>query len=178
MSMNLLPWRQALYRQRLRRTLQILTAILALTAFALILILKAFFTEHGLAQQRMTQLQQQLSSAAARQQLMQQSYETRLAINQRLQARHTVWQQNAAWQARMQEWARLDTAVRINKVHWTGQQLQLSGESDDASTLRHLKNQTLAQQEGHQIELATNGKYQFVISKQVSAIAGGHHADR
>ncbi len=177
MSMNLLPWRQALYRQRLRRTLQMLTAILTFTAFAVILILKAFFTEQRLAQQRMAQLQQQLLNAAARQQFMQQSYETRLTIYQRLQAQHTYWQQNAAWQARMQEWAGLDNAVRISKVDWTGQQLQLSGESDDASSLRRLKHQTLAQQEDHQIELATNGKYQFVISKQVSAVSGGHHAD-
>jgi Tfp pilus assembly protein PilN len=178
MSMNLLPWRQTLYSQRLRRTLQVLTVILALTAFAVILILKAFFTEQRLAEQRMTQLQQQLLSVAALQQSMQQSYETRLAINQRQKARHTYWQQNAAWQARMQEWARLDNAVRISKVQWTGQQLQLSGESDDASTLRYLKHQALAQQEDHQIELATNGKYQFVISKQVSSVADGHHADR
>lgn len=177
MSMNLLPWRQAFYRQRLRWTLQMLTAILALTVFAVILILKASFTEHRLAQQRMTQLQQELLSAAARQQFMQQSYEARLTINQRLQARHTYWQQNATWQARMQEWARLGNAVRISKVDWTDQQLQLSGESDDASSLRHLKHQTLAQQEGHQIELAANGKYQFVISKQVLAAPGGHHAD-
>ena len=177
MSINLLPWRQTLYRQRLRRTIQVLTVILALTAFAVILILKTFFTEQRLAEQRMAQLQQQLLSAAAQQQLMQQSYETRLAINQRLQARQMYWQQSAAWQARMQEWARLDSAVRISKVQWTGQQLQLSGESDDASTLRHLKHQTLAQQEDHQIELATNGKYQFVISKQVSSVADGHDAD-
>lgn len=178
MSMNLLPWRQAVYSQRLRRTLHMLAAILALTAFAVILILKAFFTEHRLAHQRVTQLQHQLLSAAARQQFMQQAYEMRLTINQRLQARHTFWQQNAALQARMQEWVRLDNAVRISNVHWTGQQLQLSGESDDASTLRHLKHQTLRHHEDHQIELATNGKYQFVISKQLSAITGGHHADR
>lgn len=177
MSMNLLPWRQTLYSQRLRRTLQVLTVIVALTAFAVILILKAFFTEQRLAEQRKTQLQQQLLSVAALQQFMQQSYETRLAINQRQQARHTYWQQNAAWQARMQEWARLNNAVRISKVQWTGQQLQLSGESDDASTLRYLKHQALVQQEDHQIELATNGKYQFVISKQVSSEADGHHAD-
>ena len=101
MSMNLLPWRQAFYRQQLRRTLQMLTAILALTVFAVILILKASFTEHRLAQQRMTQLQQELLSAAARQQFIQQSYEARLTINQRLQARQTYWQQNATWQARM-----------------------------------------------------------------------------
>jgi Tfp pilus assembly protein PilN len=178
MSMNLLPWRQTLYSQRLRRTLQALAVILALTALAVILTLKEFFTEHRLAEQRITLLQQQLSSAAARQQFMQQAYETRLTINQRLQARHTYWQQNADWQARMQEWGRLDNAVRISKVQWNGQQLQLSGESDDASTLRHLKHQALAQQEDHQIELATNGKYQFVISKQLSSEADGHHADR
>ena len=177
MSMNLLPWRQALYRQRLRRTLQMLTAILALTAFTVILVLKAFFTEHHLAQQRMTQLQQQLLNAAARQQFMQQTYETRLAINKKLQVRHTYWQQNAAWQARMQEWAQLVNVVRLSKVDWTGQLLQLSGESDDASTLRTLKHQALAHQQDHQIELATNGKYQFVISNQVSALSGGDHAD-
>jgi hypothetical protein len=93
-----------------------------------------------------------------------------LTKNQRLLALQANWQQNAAWQAQMLEWAHMEKNVTISEVHWSAEQLRVSGEADDAAAIRHIKGLIPAQQQNRQIELLPSGKFRFAISRQAESL--------
>lgn len=166
MVLDLLPWRQTLYQKRAGQIIRVMLGILLVSCIATTVLLQIFFDERRVALQRMADIQQQLLIAAATQQSTQESYEVALAKTRRLHTHQSQWQQNADWQAQMHEWAHLEKTVTISEVQWSGQQLRVSGEADDAAAIRHLKGLTPAQQQYQQIELLPSGKFKFAISRQ------------
>ena len=171
MVLDLLPWRQTLYRKRSGQVMQALAVIALSSAIAIAVVLQMFFAERRAALQHRADIQQQLFIEAAEQQSIQQSYEEQLTKNQRLFARQAHWQQNADWQAHMLEWARLGKTLTISEVHGSAQQLRVSGEADDAAAIRQLKGLITAQQQNRQIELLPSGKFRFVISRQTESLS-------
>ncbi|MDP3517954.1 MAG: hypothetical protein Q8S94_12380 [Pseudohongiella sp.] len=166
MVINLLPWRQALYKKRRRQTLQILVCIFVCQLVVAILLVSAHNARDEQAQQRLAAIQREVIKAEFDRQFLQQQYEVEFAKTAVLQETLTRWQQNADWQNVMRELGSLGTTVYVRQVAWTDNRLQLFGETNDAAAIRDLKNIFAAQQQNRQIELAPNGKYQFVISKE------------
>lgn len=177
MLLNLLPWRQALYRKRLRQIIQMLAAMVLLSTIVVAVLIQVSVAAQRIAQQRLTDVQQQLLNAVGSQQLTQKSYQAQLAKMQVLLAHQARWQQNADWQKRMREWDRLVNTITINDVHWEASQLRVSGEVPDAGAVRNFEELIPAQQQIRQIELLPSGKYRFAISSRAEHDADAGHSE-
>lgn len=177
MHFNLLPWRQALYCKRFRQINQALAAMVLLSAIVIAVLIQVSFAEHRLAQQRLSDVQQQLTNAVGRQQLTQKSYQAQLEKMQVLLAHQARWQQNADWQKRIHGWDRLAKTITINDVHWEASRLRVSGEAPDAGAVRNFEDLFPAQQQIRQIELLPSGKYRFAISGRAEHDADASHSE-
>ncbi len=173
MVINLLPWRQSLYKKRKRQILQILVCIFVCQLGVGILLVRAHNARDQYAQQRLAAIQSEVINAEFDRQFLQQQYEVQFAKTAVLQETLTRWQQNADWQKMMRDLGSLGTTVHVRQVAWTDNRLQFFGEANDAAAIRDLKNTFAAQQQNRQIELAANGKYQFVISTEPEDISRG-----
>lgn len=163
---NLLPWRLSRYKRRQHQIVQLLMAITVCHLVIGVYIVLAHLERHQLLQQQSTRVQQQLHSVAQDQQSLRQSYERQMAKVQASQAMLMRWQQNADLQALLFKWGSLGKSIDVRQVIWADNGLQFFGETEDAVAIRAVKNLFAAQAPSQQIELSSDGKYQFVMSSE------------
>lgn len=168
---NLLPWREALYRKRRRNfALALLSLTTAGSAWAAI-------SHHANVQNRMgydshvTHLQTALSHLELDNVLLQHSLHELAEHNEQLQSRIIQWQQQRQWQQLMSEWQLLAEGAQISDITWQGNELLLSGFSDAADPLRRLIDGS-PQWQLEEIELNAQTRFRFVVSRALQMKEG------
>jgi Tfp pilus assembly protein PilN len=160
---NLLPWREAMYRQHRRRFVLTLSGVISLTVI-LVLVSHWNGRQDRLAfAGKLAGLQANLSDLERDSLVLLQASEQIADITKTLQSRQRQWLQQQEWLQQMQLWQMLARDARISSVTWSGDEITLQAVSEAANPVRKLIHH-FPDWQLQQIELNARSEYQFVVS--------------
>jgi Tfp pilus assembly protein PilN len=160
---NLLPWREAMYRHN--RRCFVLTLLGAVSLAVTLASVSHWNDTQDLLSftRKLTALQASLSDLERDNFAILQGSEEIADITKSLQLKRREWLQQKEWLQQMQLWQLLARDARISVVTWSGDEIKMQAVSEAASPVRKLIHH-LPGWQLQQIELNARSEYQFLLS--------------
>lgn len=166
--MNLLPWREALYKRRRRKFNTALVGILAVC----LVCSAAHYRKQARYRldydKKVITLQRTLLRLQQEHELLQKTEADMLDFMRNVAVLQLKWNRQREWQQQLVQWQWLSQDTHISNVSWQGNELLLSGRSDALYSLRQLMQQSPHWQL-EQIELDAQSGFRFVLSGAVQS---------
>lgn len=162
---NLLPWRDTVYRQRRRRFTRVLSVVFALTLLVAGLWFVQVSGAAATAQADIHELQMTLSALEQESVRLLESMDKLQARSRDAQAPLVRRRAQQRWLGLLQEWQGLSTGARLSHVLYREQELTVTGISDYALPLQALLQASPAW-EIRDLQLLSAAQYQFEVSRE------------